>query len=113
MSKARLIEAAKIAEGGDLKRKFRLGCVAKRRDGAIVSSTNSALQVPHHEFHAEARVLKKAGHGATLWVARIRRSNGEWTMAKPCSSCQNLIRSMKVKKVYYTISSNEFGTWYP
>jgi len=105
--------AAKIALGGSPKRSFWLGAVAKRKDGAIVVSTNEKVQKPTPTAHAEARVLRKAGKGATLWVGRVMRSDHSWAMAKPCKKCQALIRSMGVVKVYYTISPGNFGVWYP
>lgn len=104
--------AAKVAQSGNPDRNFRLGCVAQRKDGAIVFSTNEKTQKPNPCAHAEARVLRKAGYGATLWVARIT-SNGSLTMAKPCPKCQAKIRSYGVKKVIYSIAPGEFGTWYP
>jgi deoxycytidylate deaminase len=114
MSKELLNIAAKVAHKGSIDRTFKLGCVIKRRDGAIVKSSNNILKVPCHSGHAEVRALKKAGrHAQVLCVARIQRGNGEWAMAKPCKRCQAKIRSMGVKKVIYTISPNEFGIWYP
>ena len=113
MSKGLLEEAAKIACRGD-SRSFYLGCVIKRKDGAIVSSANGRLKIPCPDGHAEAKALRKAGKGAkVLCVARILKSTKEWAMAKPCKECQKRIRSMNVKKVYYTIGPNEYGVWYP
>jgi len=105
--------AARVAEESLDGRSFLLGCVAKRKDGTLVYSYNSHSNFPLYAGHAEARVLRKAGKGATLWVARILRLNGEWAMARPCSRCQALLKNKKVKKVYYTIGPNEYGTWRP
>lgn len=104
--------AARVAKGGNQDRNFRLGCVAIRKDGAIVMSTNEKTQVPNPSAHAEARALRKAGYGSTLYVARIT-AEGELTMAKPCPRCQAKIRSYGVKKVIYSIAPGEFGIWYP
>ncbi len=103
--------AAKLAEGGK-DRNFRLGCVAKRNDGALVFSRNERTKTPHPMAHAEARVLKKVDAGSTLWVARIT-ADCIWSLAKPCPRCQAYIISKKVYKVYYTIGPNEYGIWYP
>jgi tRNA(Arg) A34 adenosine deaminase TadA len=103
--------AAGVAKGG-AERNYRLGCVAKRADGALVTSRNERTKTPNPAAHAEVRALKKAGKNATLWVARVT-NDGEWTFAKPCPRCQAYIISKEVYKVYYTISPGHFGIWYP
>ena len=110
-NKQNLSRVAKLAYS-NLEKNFLVGCIALRRDGVEVQSTNSRVQIPHPQAHAEARVLKKAGLGAILYVARVTRDK-KWCMAKPCASCQNLIRSRRVKRVVYTIGPNEFGVWIP
>ena len=108
-----LIEAAKMAlETKQQDKNFLLGCIALRKDGAFVRSTNSTVRVPNLNAHAESRVLRKAGHGAILWVARVLR-DGSWALAKPCGGCRLLIRNRGVKKVYYTNGPNEYGVWNP
>lgn len=110
--------AAKIASGGP-DRNFRLGAVAKTRDGILVCatngpvnlSTNSKEPVRHPAAHAEARALRKAGYGASLWVTRLITSG--MTMAKPCAHCQALIRSYDVERVIYSIGPDEYDIWYP
>jgi tRNA(Arg) A34 adenosine deaminase TadA len=104
--------AARLALGGDEKRNYLLSAVVKRSDGALVVSTNALTKEPEPAAHAEARALRKADWGATLYVARVLRQGG-WALAKPCGRCQALIRSRGVKKVYYTIGPNEYGVWEP
>lgn len=104
--------AAKIAQGNTQAKTYLFGVVAERRDGAIVISTNLRTKVPEHSAHAEYRVLRKAGFGSVLWVARVTCDN-QWALAKPCVKCQTLIKNKGVKKVYYTIGPNEYGVWYP
>lgn len=94
------------------KKQFLLAAVVERDDGAIVVSSNIITQNPMPSAHAEARVLKKSDANCILYVARVLR-NGDWAMSKPCPGCQNLIRSRRVSKVYYTIGVNEYGIWYP
>ena len=104
--------ATKIAKANSYassQKHYSFGCVALRKDGAIVTSTNIRSRHRCASAHAEARVLKKAGHGAILWVVRIDRS-GNWAMAKPCVHCESFIRNKMVKRVHYTISPNEYGT---
>jgi len=107
----RLLEiAARIAAGGDQKRNYRLASVIQRRDGALVSSNNALTKEPQPAAHAEARSLRKADTGCTLYVARVLR-DGTWASAKPCPRCQALIRAKGVKRVYYTIAPKEWGVW--
>ena len=91
-----------------------LASIALRNDGVFVSSTNSTVtegKMP--SAHAEARVLRKAGFGSTLWVARIRKKDGVWAIARPCKTCQTLIENKGVTRVYYTIGPSEYGIWTP
>lgn len=108
-----LHEAARLAFSGDKRKHHLLACIARRKDGATVSSRNGMTQVPRPSVHAEARALKKAGHGAILYVAKVQKRTGEWGLAKPCDNCMKLIRNKKVKKVYYTIAPNEYGVIEP
>lgn len=104
--------AKKIAIRGRNKKQYHLGCVAKRKDGSIVSSFNTRSYGKAPSSHAEAKTLRKAGLGATIWVSRVM-ANNSLGMAKPCETCQKLIRKYKVKKVYYSISDDEYGVWIP
>lgn len=90
-------------------RAFWLGAVGLRNDGVLVSARNVAATdvVPTH--HAEARVVRKLTHDSVVWVARISRSNGEWTLARPCMSCQYKMKIAGVRKVVYTIGPEEWG----
>jgi tRNA(Arg) A34 adenosine deaminase TadA len=103
-------EAALTSSGKlDTHRVYYLGAVGIRNDGVIVSSKNvsSTDVVPTH--HAETRLARKLTPNSVVWVARVRRKNGEWAMARPCQNCQNRLRSSGVTKVVYTISHNEWG----
>jgi tRNA(Arg) A34 adenosine deaminase TadA len=96
-------------------RRHQLGVLGIRQDGAIVISRNGAVyngrsteKVP--SAHAEYRALRKAGVGSILFVARVKK-NGDYALAKPCVYCEQIIRSRKVKRVYYTISNDKYGVW--
>lgn len=104
--------AAKIALGKSDNKHFLLGAVAERNDGAIVISTNVRTPDANHGAHAETRILKKAGAGATIWLARIDRK-GQWAMSRPCHRCQILLKNKRVRRVYYTISPGEYGVLEP
>lgn len=104
--------AKKVAIKGRNKKQYHLGCVAKRKDGSIVSAFNTRSWGKSPRSHAEAKALKKAGKGSILWVSRVL-ANDSYGLAKPCKDCQRLIKKYEVKKVYYSISDSEFGVWIP
>jgi hypothetical protein len=120
--------AAKYAPSNEKDgRVYFLGAVGIRDDGRIVHARNSAVldtetkkkwseQNVYKRFpgsHAEVRLTKKLGFGATIYVARVARGSGELAMARPCECCQSVIKAFRVKKVYYTISHNQWGIWDP
>ena len=109
---ALLILASKVADlRNDICRKAFIGAVAVRADGTLVSSRNGSTQasypVPTPSVHAEARLTKKCGCGASVYVARIRR-DGSLGCAKPCSRCLAVMRSHRVEVVYYTIDNKNW-----
>ena len=57
--------------------------------------------------HAEARLCRKLDYYGEVFVAR-RTSEG-YRLAKPCPRCEARLRSRRVRRVYYTISNNEYG----
>ena len=105
----KLEEAIAYANSGaDDMRHYRLAAIAVRADGAVVKSRNIATQQPCSQAHAEARVLKKSGYGATIYVARVLR-DGYIALAKPCSKCRDLMKFRGVKRVFFTIDNFEWG----
>ena len=50
---------------------------------------------------------------ATIYVARIRRDDGQFAMARPCFACRKLLISKRTLKVYYTINHSQYGVWNP
>ena len=95
----------------DIKRKSFMGAVAIRKDGVLVKSRNGLTIRPDCKSlsaHAEIRVLRKAGYGATVYVARVNKS-GQFAMAKPCVYCMASLRSRGVDMVYWTVSNNEWN----
>ena len=96
----------------------------KTRHGAIVSrgrrilsrgtNSNRYTSIPidrkfdnsvHAEQSAIGDLLSHRRHedlvGATIYVARIGKA-GEQRMSKPCPMCEDLIRTVGIKKVIYT-----------
>jgi len=101
-------------------RNFWIGCIGIRRDGTLVSGKNGAVfstTVENYQLlpgsHAEGRVLRKLGHGGTLYVGRVSRKDGTLAMSKPCPMCSVRLASFKVEKAYYTIDQFHYGVFYP
>lgn len=94
------------------RRTFRLGAIGIRSDGAMVTAANGPTDNPRPHVHAEFRLATKLDHGAIVFVARVRR-DGSFGMARPCRDCRRILKSRGVKKVYYTVSNDEYGTYLP
>ncbi len=59
-------------------------------------------------LHAEiSALIKSAGKGHTLIVARIGMKEGIHRLAKPCLICQEAIRQSHLKQVFYTNDNGE------
>ena len=100
--------AREIAARGEDRRRYRLGAVGIRKDGAIVKSKNIPNKLPEPQAHAEARLAKKLDRGSIVYVVRID-SNGNLASARPCDSCERILKFRGVKKVYYSITNIEYG----
>lgn len=103
--------ARAVALKGDakgIKRKYRLGSVGVRSDGAIVESSNVSCRRPTPYAHAEARLVRKLDFGSKVFVVRIQR-DGSVVNAKPCKDCEIAMRLRGVETCYYTISDKEWG----
>jgi cytidine deaminase len=103
--------ACEIALQGDEDRHYRLGAIARRKDGAIVNACNGRPSHVHAPSHAEFRLCRKLDSSKTVYVARINK-HGEMAMAKPCRACQIALRRRKIEKVIYTINNNEYGVMF-
>lgn len=101
-------EAKEIATKGSKIRQHRIGAIGIRRDGVIVKSNNLPNRAPEPTAHAEHRLMKKMGYGGVVYVVRVLR-NGMLTMAKPCKTCEAVMRFSGISKVYYSITSTEYG----
>ena len=94
-------------EGGTDLRAHAIGAVAIRADGTLVKARNGSDTLPNPAIHAEYRVMRKAGHGAIVYVAR-QRKDGRIGLAKPCSHCLCTLRNKGAARVYYTVAEHEF-----
>ena len=92
------------------------GAIGIRNDGTIVTARNSATDTVNTRTytlsatHAETRLCKKLDMGATIYVVRISRKNGDLTDSKPCNDCIRSMKRLKVKTIYYSISNDLYGT---
>jgi deoxycytidylate deaminase len=105
--------AGRMAISKQDRRTYLLGAIGVRGDGTMVRSMNSPSPIPNREIHAEYKLCRKLDHGATVYIARIRVGDGAFVNAKPCLACRKVLRSRRVKKVYYTIGENEYGIYFP
>ncbi len=94
--------------------KHKLGCVIVK-GGRIVSSGFNRINVHNsrHNYrryvcsiHAEQAAIRpnSSYDGASLYVARIGRA-GNYLLSKPCEHCLNLIKSVGIRKIFYTDSN--------
>ena len=109
----RLLEKAAryacLGNGRRDKRGYWYGVVAERDDGTLVFARNGASALKNPTCHAEYRVLRKAGARSTVYVARVSREDGSLKNAKPCPYCEAALRHKYVKRVYYTVSDEEYA----
>lgn len=110
--------AVKIAESNTAYTRWPLGCVVTK-GGAVQavgwSSLKSDPRFAGCSIHAEDHTLRQMRYdarGCVMYVARVLRT-GDIALAKPCRACQRLITIAGIKKVIYTITSTEDGTWKP
>jgi len=117
MNKKYFEMAKLIAVSKKDRRSFLIGAIGIRNDGIIVASPNGPARIRENtkdrgyfpEAHAEFRISRKLDVGATVYVIRVRRGDKKVCLAKPCETCQNIMKSRGVKKVYYSISEDENG----
>lgn len=114
--------AAKAISEHSCFRRYHVGCIAVYRHKIISSGYNSDRTNPlqkrlnvHrfedeaiHKLHAEVScLLPLIGrkdinfNEVSLYIYREHKS-GELAMARPCASCEALIRSLGIRHLYYT-----------
>lgn len=96
------IKLAKIVAQRGQRRSFWLGAVGVRNDGCVVMAYNGPTPKPERSCHAEYRLAKKLDYGSIVYVARVTEKGNSIAIAKPCQSCMNMLKSKKVKRVYWT-----------
>ena len=65
--------------------------------------------------HAELGVIlwldRSITSGATVYVARVGKTDDEYKLSKPCSMCHAALKYVGVKRVVYTIDDDEVGSY--
>lgn len=97
---------------------YKHGCVLEA-GGRIISTGVNASKIKHPKFnkfstHAETAAILAAGEsakGCNLYVVRVSTTHHTIGNSKPCEYCQLIIRSAGIKKVYYSITDREWGTY--
>lgn len=85
------------------------------KGGRIVSSGFNRINVHNSRrgyrryicsVHAEMAAIRPNSFydGCSLYVARIGRA-GNYLLSKPCEHCLNLIKSVGIRKIFYTDSN--------
>lgn len=69
---------------------------------------NAALKGTHAELSAIIKLGEENCSGYTFLNIRIDK-NGLVKNSKPCSGCQNLLRQVGYKTVYYSISGDSYA----
>ena len=63
----------------------------------------------HAEDHCISRASRRRVEGSTIYVASKRLRNAKVVSSRPCPDCEELIRSMGIKLVWWR---NGDGRWY-
>lgn len=93
--------------------KHQLGCVIVDKNKVITTGFNDTIRThpktpdPYQTLHAEiSAVLGVPKHklkGCTAYVYRETK-DGNPANSKPCETCEEVLRKMGIKRVYYTDS---------
>jgi deoxycytidylate deaminase len=109
-----LAVAETIAERSTLKR-FNVGAMIVK-DGDISTgwAHMSDLQLQkyisiHAEMHALWRANPKSLDGADCFLVTLSAKSKNRTNSKPCESCMAHLYDAGIRKVYYTVSNEEYG----
>ena len=103
-----------MAERSSLKR-FQVGALI-HKDGEISTgwAHMSDLQLQnyisiHAEIHALWRANPKFLDGSDCYLVTIYAKSKNKTNSKPCETCMAHLYDAGIRKVYYTVSNDEYG----
>src|SRR5690606_38447059 len=99
--------------------KHRMGCVIVKKGVPLSIGWNNcakthprASRYPfpflHCELHAMIGVPYEKLHGASIFIARIRKKTPTG-LAKPCPYCEEELNRAGISKVFYTTDTKEIG----
>jgi tRNA(Arg) A34 adenosine deaminase TadA len=90
-------------------KRYIFGAIGIRNDGCIVHSTNIRNPIQELNCHAETRLCRKLDKGSEIYLIRTNKNGSRMLLARPCKGCESVMKATGVKRVYYSISDNEFG----
>lgn len=107
--------------GGKTGKNFRLGSVIVNKKKIEVAKFNCLKTHPklckyysYPYLHAEANCILSLGldncEDKIIYVARVLR-DGSQALAKPCSSCYQLIKDVGIREIYYTTPNGFQGIY--
>ena len=64
----------------------------------------------HAEISAILGLPRSATEGADLYVVRIN-NNCQWRMSKPCPMCEEALRFVGVRRVFYTVDGKHYDCY--
>lgn len=102
-----LSQAAVVSRLKKDDRRFYIGAIGIRSDGTKVRACNGNPKEPTRQHHCEFRLSRKLDKGAVVFVSRTL-GDGSLGCAKPCNDCEKVLRTVGVRKVYYSVP-NGFG----
>ena len=107
--------------------KYHIGCVVAQKGKVLNASFNSQKTHPvqkkynkfrfeydntPHSVHAEIHALSQICNedidwkNVTVYIARKRKCDCEYGIAKPCSACMNMMKNLGIRNIVYT---TDFG----
>lgn len=95
---------------------FRHGAVASANNVVVAKASNRKFPMSYgagaiYSQHAETSTINKCNKsivGGSVYVVRINKQ-GRLANSKPCTNCELAMRKAGIKKVYYSISPEEYG----
>ena len=89
-------KAASIARTGTFE-KYQLGCIAVLKNKIIAAAPN---QLKTHPLQAKFDKYRNFNN-IELYIVRLLRRGG-FGLARPCAACFEYIKSLGIKKIYYS-----------
>lgn len=97
-----------------------LGCVIVKKNRVLGvgynklkthTKSNHIFKAHHAEFDAIIGMDNENLRGTVLYVSRIKKT-GDYGLAKPCTTCQEMIAHTGIKGVWYSIDESPYWKYY-